>query len=167
MKHEPTIGLSDEWYTPPSTFDAFGCRFQLDPCSPGAHHWVPADEVYTKADNGLSKDWRGRFVYMNPPFGGRNGGVPWIRKYLENSNGIACVRAYTSCGWFHDLAIKADCLLFPKGKTKFVRPDGDQTGNPGGGVVFLGVGTRAFDVLRDSSLGWFVDNRKLGVSQCS
>jgi hypothetical protein len=74
-------------------------EFDLDPCSPGPHHWVPAREIYTVADDGLRQPWPGR-VFMNPPFGGRNGHVPWI-KFLDHTNGIAIVRAYTSSGWFH------------------------------------------------------------------
>jgi hypothetical protein len=31
---------------------------------------------------------------MNPPFGSRNGHVPWLRKFLDHGNGIAIVRAY-------------------------------------------------------------------------
>lgn len=31
MEHEPSIGLSDEWYTPKHIFDALGEKFDLDP----------------------------------------------------------------------------------------------------------------------------------------
>lgn len=68
-EHEPSIGASDDWYTPREIFAALGERFDLDPCSPGIGHWVPADRVYTKADDGLAQSWNG-FVFMNPPFGG-------------------------------------------------------------------------------------------------
>ncbi|UCL89307.1 DUF1073 domain-containing protein [Pseudomonas sp. HS-18] len=43
---------------------------------------------------------------MNPPFGGRNGHVPWLEKFLAHGNGIAIVRAYTSAAWFHEHAVK-------------------------------------------------------------
>ena len=59
----------------------------------------------------------------DPPFGSRNGHVPWLRKFLEHGNGVAIVRAYTSSSWFHEWAIKAGTMLF-RGKTKFIRPDG-------------------------------------------
>lgn len=155
-EHEPNTGASDEWYTPPELLQAIGETFDLDPCSPGAEHWVPASCVYTKQDDGLKQEWRG-FVFMNPPFGGRNGHVPWLEKFLAHGNGIAIVRAYTSSGWFHRWAVQADAMLFPRGKTKFVRPDGSVGKSPGHGVVLLAVGDRAKRALRGSGLGLYVD----------
>ena len=90
---------------------------------------------------------------MNPPFGGRNGHVPWLEKFLRHGNGIAVVRAYTSAAWFHDHATKAHAMLFPRGKTKFVRPDGSIGKAPGHGVVLLGMGERAVTALERSGLG--------------
>jgi hypothetical protein len=154
-EHEPSIGQSDDWYTTPQIFSALGLTFDLDPCSPGPNHWVPARRVYTKADDGLVQPWQGR-VFMNPPFGGRHGHLPWLQKFLEHGNGIAIVRAYTSAGWFHDLALRAESMLFPRGKTKFVRPDGSIGCDPGHGVVLLGMGERSNRALLTSRLGFFV-----------
>jgi DNA N-6-adenine-methyltransferase (Dam) len=152
-EHEPCIGKSSDWYTPRSIFDALGLVFDLDPCSPGPGHWVPARKIYTKADDGLAQPWGG-LVFVNPPFGGRNGHVSWLRKFLEHANGVAIVRAYTSSAWFHQWAIKAEMMLFPRGKTKFVRPDGSIGRAPGHGVVLLGMGPVAVDALAGSGLGW-------------
>lgn len=151
-EHEPCIGATDEWYTPLDLLNPIGERYDLDPCSPGRGHWVPADHVYTKKDDGLSKPWFG-FVFMNPPFGGRNGHVPWLRKWLAHANGIAVVRAYTSSAWFHEHAVKAHVMLFPRGKTKFIREDGTIGKAPGHGVVLLGMGERAVAALERSRLG--------------
>ena len=159
MEHENQTGESDEWYTPRWIFNAFNCTFDLDPFSPSHNHWTPAKEFYTKEDDGMTKDWEGKFVYVNPPFKGRNGHVPALEKFIENNNGIACVRAYTSAAWFHEYATKADCLLFPKGKTKFIRPDGTTGNSPGSGIVLVGMGEKALNVLRNCEIGWFVDNR--------
>jgi hypothetical protein len=52
-EHEPSIGQCDDWYTPPEIFDALGLTFDLDPCSPGPSHWVPARQVFTKQEDGL------------------------------------------------------------------------------------------------------------------
>lgn len=157
-EHEPSIGGSDEWYTPPAIFDALGLTFDLDPCSPGAHHWVPARRVLTKAEDGLSKPWEG-IVFMNPPFGGRNGHVPWLRKFLDHGDGVAIVRAYTSAAWFHQWAVRADALLFPRGKTKFIRPDGRVGQSPGHGVVLLAMGYVSTLALHQSGLGLYVPLR--------
>lgn len=155
MQGESCIGATDDWYTPPEILDALGCQFDLDPCSPGPGHWVPARQIYTKADDGLAQPWSG-FVFMNPPFGGRNGHVPWLRKFLAHGNGIAIVRAYTSAAWFHDHAVAAHCMLFPRGKTKFIKPTGEVGKAPGHGVALLGMGRRACETLQQSGLGLFV-----------
>jgi hypothetical protein len=99
-EHEPSIGLTSDWFTPPELFAALGLVFDLDPCSPGPGHWVPARKIYTELDDGLHQPWFG-LVFMNPPFGGRRGHIPWLRKFLEHANGIAIVRAYTSSDWWH------------------------------------------------------------------
>ena len=158
--HENSIGASNDWYTPPEIFSALKESFDLDPCSPGVGHWVPASAIYTKADDGLHKQWHG-FVFMNPPFGGRNGHVPWLIKFLKHGNGIAIVMAYTSSGWFHKYASKADAMLFPRGKTKFIRPDGSIGKAPGHGIVLLAMGERAKTSLRISGLGlyWQLDTK--------
>ena len=157
-EHEPSIGASDEWYTPRDVFDALRLKFSLDPCSPGAGHWVPAVRIFTKADDGLAQPWFG-IVFMNPPFGGRNGHVPWLRKFLAHGNGIAVVRAYTSSEWFHRYALKAETMVFPRGKTKFVRANGSIGKAPGHGIVLLGMGEQANRALAQSGLGWYVDLR--------
>jgi hypothetical protein len=113
--------------------------------------------VYTKTEDGLSAIWHG-FVFMNPPFGARLSHVPWLIKFLNHGNGIAIVRAYTSAGWFHEYAVHSDAMLFPKGKTKFVRADGAVGRSPGHGIVLLAMGERARGALRKSGLGLYVEN---------
>lgn len=159
-EHEPSIGQSDEWYTPPEIFRALDTTFDLDPCSPGASHWVPARRVYTAQQDGLVQPWGSNFVFMNPPFGGRNGHIPWLTKFFTHANGIAIVRAYTSSSWWHQHVVpNAQTLLFPRGKTKFVRPDGTIGKAPGHGIVLIGMDTIANLALERSGLGWFVVNK--------
>ncbi len=160
-EHEPAIGASDEWYTPPEIFRALRLEFDLDPCSPGRDHWVPARHVLTKTDNGLHAKWHG-CVFVNPPFGGRHGHLPWLAKFLSHGDGVAVVRAYTSARWFHEYAVRADALLFPKGKTKFIRPDGSVGGSPGHGVALLAMGERCCTALMHSGLGLYVPLRVEG-----
>jgi hypothetical protein len=51
-------------------------------------------------------------------------------------------------------------MLFPKGKTKFIRPDGSIGRAPGHGIVLLGMGETANAALRRSELGLFVVLRR-------
>lgn len=171
-EHESSVGNSDEWYTPPEIFDALGLTFDLDPCSPGAGHWVPAHRVYTKDDDGLAQAWIGT-VWMNPPFGGKHGHVPWLLRFLDHADGIAVVRSYTSSDWWHEHMHRAEVLLWPKGKTQFL-PDeatlarlqaaaaakGKVWRNaPGHGVVLIGMGEKACAALARSKLGMVWDRR--------
>lgn len=151
-EHEPSIGATDDWFTPPEIFDALGVTFDLDPCSPGRGHWVPARSIYTKDDDGLAQAWHG-LVWMNPPFGGRNGHVPWLKKFFAHGNGIGLARAYTSSGWWHDWMPKADAIVFPRGKTKFIRPDGSVGKSPGHGVALFASGVAASHILMAAQLG--------------
>ena len=161
-EHENSIGESDDWYTPPAIFDALGIEFDLDPCSPGLGHWVPARRIYTKEDDGLSREWVGS-VFMNPPFGGRNGHVPWLVKFLDHGDGIAVVRSYTSSGWWHDHLHRAHGLLWPRGKTKFIRPDGSIGRAPGHGIVLIAMGDRCCQALARSNLGMYWDRRSVAA----
>lgn len=148
-----SAGRSDEHYTPPELFEALGCQFDLDPAQPEqgrAFLSVPAEHFFTPAEDGLSQPWTG-FVWLNPPFGGRNGVVPWLERFFEHGNGIALVNALTSSGWFHDFAPRADAMLFPRGKTKFVQPDGSTAGSPQNGIVLLAIGPRGVASLGNAA----------------
>ncbi len=157
-EHENSIGETSEWYTPPAIFNALGLRFDLDPCSPGPGHWVPARKIFTQAEDGLAQPWSG-LVFCNPPFGGRNGHVPWMRWFFEHANGILITRSYTSSRWWHEEMPRAQMVLFPAGKTKFIRPDGSIGGAPGHGVVLIGMGAVACKALQTSGLGMVWDRR--------
>jgi DNA N-6-adenine-methyltransferase Dam len=162
-EHEPSIGATSEWFTPAHIFAAVGLIFDLDPAHPGRdnpHCVVPARRILTEADDGLQQPWRG-LVWLNCPFGGRRGQVPWLRKFFDHGNGIALVAARTSADWFHDVvAPNAETLVFPRGKTKFIRPDGTIGKEPGTGVVLIGMGPIANAALRRSGLGLFVQLRE-------
>lgn len=158
-EHENCIGESDEWYTPPEIFQALGLTFDLDPCSPGhGKCFVPARQSYTKEDDGLAKPWAG-MVFVNPPFGGRNGHVSWLTKFLDHCDGIGIFRAYTSSSWWHDHMGRAQVICFPRGKTKFHRPDGSIGGSPGHGVAIIAMGKTACNALARSGLGMIWDRR--------
>ena len=84
--------------------------------------------------------------------------MPWLQKFLSHGNGIAVVRAYTSADWFHDLAVQADAMMFPRGKTRFVRPDGTRGECPQPALCFWLLGHDARQHLRGIELGMFVSD---------
>ena len=132
-------GKSDEWYTPAWVFDALGETFDLDVAA-GSGDQVPARARYTR--DSLQKRWSG-FIWMNPPFGGRNGLVPWLDKFFDHGNGIALTPDRTSAPWWQDAARRADAVFFFRGKIKFERPDGTVGKHPGHGTTLFASGDRA------------------------
>lgn len=143
---EPCIGASDEWYTPQYIFDGLSTIFDLDVAAPiGGGPHVPARRWI--CENSLSQPWEG-FIWMNPPFGGRNGLVPWLNKFFEHGNGIALTPDRTSAPWWQDAASKSDALMMIGGKVKFVRPDGSVGKSPGTGTTLFASGQEAVQSLR-------------------
>lgn len=148
------LGESDEWYTPKYVFDALGCTFDLDVANAaigGAH--VPC-RVSIGAGS-LALPWRG-FVWMNPPFGGRNGLEPWLDKFFAHGNGIALTPDRTSAPWWQAAALSADAMLFVSPKIKFERPDGSLGKSPGCGTTLWARGPDGVAALlraQDAGLG--------------
>lgn len=156
MSHWEANGKSDEWYTPKYIFDALGCHFDLDPCGPQSGGHVPASVTFFGA-GGLEKDWYG-FVWMNPPFGGRNGITPWLKKFFRHGDGIALTPDRTSAPWFQEYAPKADALLFLP-KVKFERPDGSLGKSPSNGTCLMAAGEQGLSALiRAQRLGFIATN---------
>lgn len=137
--HEQSVGATDEWYTPPYIFFALGCHFDQDVASPGPNivPWIPARHHIT--ENSLQATWSG-FVWMNPPFGARNGLVPWLRKFFAHGNGIALTPDRTSAPWWQEFAPLSDLILFVSPKIKFVSPGGAAGMSPAQGTCLMAKG---------------------------
>ena len=146
---EPCVGASDEWYTPAYIFDALGAVFDLDVAAPpqGGPH-VPARNWI--CERSLDIPWRG-FVWMNAPFGGRNGLAPWLNKFFAHGHGIALTPDRTSAPWWQDAAHRADAVLFVAPKVKFERPDGSVGKSPGTGTTLFAAGDKAVTILLRAS----------------
>lgn len=144
--HEQCIGTTDEWYTPPHVFRALGCSFDIDVASPGKSKtpWIPAVEYLTT--RGLEIEWHG-FVWMNPPFGPRNGMVPWLEKFFAHGNGIALTPDRTSAPWWQLFATRADAILFVSPKLKFIGADGKPGKSPAQGTCLMAASRRALEPL--------------------
>lgn len=144
--HEQCVGATDEWYTPPHVFRALGCAFDLDVASPGptVTPWIPAHR-FIDADS-LSEPWEG-FIWMNPPFGPRNGIVPWLQRFFAHGNGIALTPDRTSAPWWQQFAPRADLILFVSPKLKFIGADGRPGTSPAQGTCLIASGRRAVEPL--------------------
>lgn len=145
--HEQCVGATDEWYTPAHVFTAMGGSFDLDVSSPGRSvtPWIPAVDFITSGS--LDRDWRG-FVWMNPPFGGRNGLIPWLEKFVAHGDGVCLVPDRTSAPWWQRFAPMMDLILFVTPKIKFIGADGQPGRSPAQGTCLMSIGPRGNKNLR-------------------
>lgn len=157
--HEQSVGKTDEWYTPKYVFDALGVSFDMDVASPGKQivPWIPAAHHIVK--NSLAKQWTG-FVWMNAPFGKRNGLEPWLDKFFMRGHGIALVPDRTSAPWWQDYAPRADAVLFVSPKIKFIGADGKPGKSPAQGTCLFAAGNKAVTALQRAR------RNKLGILFC-
>lgn len=146
MAQHESIGKSDEWYTPKYVFDALGCEFDLDVAAPEDRTKICVPAKYFCHANSLESKWFG-FVWMNPPFGGRNGLIPWLDKIHKHGNGIALTPDRTSAPWWQDTARKADAHLQVDGKIKFISGDDSNNAQPSNGTTLFAFGDCAVEAL--------------------
>ncbi len=112
-----------DWATPQDFFDKLNWRygpFDLDPCA--STHNTKCANFYTAAEDGLSKDWSGHTVFVNPPYG--RGIDKWIAKAYntakeENTRVVMLIPARTDTRYWHNYVMKAAEVHFVKGRLKF------------------------------------------------
>lgn len=144
-----------EWGTPPDYIAAARAvmgGIDLDPAThPEAQARVQAARCYTKADNGLDREWHGR-VFLNPPYA-RGLVAQFAMKLLgelvagHTTEAIVLVNAQAGVRWFNVLQSAAAAWCTPARRLRFL----DTEGRPGSstvGQVFLYFGP-APDRFRD------------------
>jgi phage N-6-adenine-methyltransferase len=121
--------LTDEWVTPDWLYNRLDAdyHFNLDPCATIEN--AKCKNFYTQEDDGLSKLWRGKSVFINPPY-------TYIEKWAEKAHNeswwgdlqqsctertitVLLVPARTDTRWFHKIIGHVSRLLFIKGRVKF------------------------------------------------
>ncbi|MFZ1413665.1 MAG: DNA N-6-adenine-methyltransferase [Defluviicoccus sp.] len=143
----------NEWYTPAPYIEAArAClgSIDLDPASaPAAQETVRAAHFFTRDDDGLKHEWRGR-VWLNPPYA-----QPDITHFIDKLLGeVAAGRAteaillthnYTDTGWFHAAAGQCAALCFTRGRIRFVGAGGEIAAPTQGQAFFyFGPGLERF-----------------------
>jgi phage N-6-adenine-methyltransferase len=120
------VGFSSSnntWGTQQEFFDRLDEEFEftLDPCA--SHENTKCDfNYYTEVEDGLTQDWEGECVFMNPPYG--RDIVAWLKKAYNESKKpgtivVCLVPARTDTKWWHDYVMKAKQIRFVKGRLKF------------------------------------------------
>jgi len=111
-----------EWETPPEVFRPLDKEFHftLDVCATPQNAKV--SRFFTKADDGLTRDWSRDICWMNPPYGRVIG--DWIKKaYEESLKGatvVCLLPARTDTKWFHELILGKAEIRFVKGRIAFL-----------------------------------------------
>lgn len=112
-------GNGRHWETPPEIFEPLDreFRFTLDPCCTAAT--AKAAKFYTEADDGLTKDWAGERVFMNPPYGREI--YPWTRK-ARTSGALVVGLLPASCdlAWWHDDVVGHAEVRYIRGRVRFL-----------------------------------------------
>mgnify|MGYP003641007183 CR=1 FL=1 len=113
---------SAEWETPDDFFVRLDKKFKftLDPCSTSLNAKCP--KYYTEAQDGLSQDWGGQQVFVNPPYGREM--KKWVKKAFDESckpktTVVMLIPARTDTRYWHEYCMKADTIYFVKGRLHF------------------------------------------------
>ena len=143
-----------EWITPNciicparKTMGSIDC----DPASSDmAQKQINAKVHYTKATNGITKNWMGN-VWLNPPYHsssnklgpGINSFAAKLLKEINIGNtkqAIFLAQSKTDTKWFQSLSYAANVKLFTMGRIKFVDSNGIEGGSPDYGSVLFYFG---------------------------
>jgi phage N-6-adenine-methyltransferase len=137
-----------DWFTPPLFIEAARSvlgEIDLDPAThPKAQKGIRATQSYTKTDNGLRHEWRGR-VWLNPPYG-RVQVAQFVDKLIDHyqrsevTAAILLTHNYTDTKWFHAAAAAARMICFTRGRIAFESASG-ATCVPAQGQAFFYFGS--------------------------
>jgi site-specific DNA-methyltransferase (adenine-specific) len=115
---------SNEWATPDAIFakiDAAYGPFDLDPCC--TKETAKCKTFITAEQDGLSQPWSQFRVFMNPPYGRAIG--KWVQyAYEQSCNGgyvVCLIPSRTDTKWWHKYCMRAERIVFFKGRIKFVQ----------------------------------------------
>lgn len=111
---------SEEWETPRALFEELNKEFNFTLDAASSDLNAKVERHYTKEDDGLSKDWSGETVFLNPPYG-RNIKA-WIKKAYEESKNatiVLLIPARTDTSYFHDYILDKAEIRFIRGRLRF------------------------------------------------
>lgn len=156
--HVANNSNDNEWYTPSEYIESARSvmgSIDLDPASNDfANKTVKAEKYYTKTDDGTKREWFGN-IWLNPPY--ETALIQAFADKLANSDfeqAVVLVNNATETKWFATLVQNASAIVFPTGRIKYNKRDG-QHGSPLQGQAFLYFGdfpTEFLDVF--GKYGW-------------
>lgn len=141
---------TDEWYTPIEFIQALG-HFDCDPASPIDQKWKTADVMYTKKDDGLKQEWKGR-VWLNPPYSS-----PLIQQFVkkmgEHKNGIALLMPkFGSVMFRNDVFPNCDGIYILEKRIKFFDQNWVQQKSPISTSILVAYGEENVQAILNSGI---------------
>ncbi|MBP3521980.1 MAG: phage N-6-adenine-methyltransferase [Clostridia bacterium] len=119
-----------DWETPDDLFERVNKEFRFTLDAASSHENAKCKRHYTEKEDGLSKNWGGETVWVNPPYGKE---LPkWIQKCAQegrkqNTTVVMLIPARTDTKAFHEHIYGRAEIRFIKGRLKF---KGAKTGAP-------------------------------------
>lgn len=119
-----------DWETPDELFESVNREFRFTLDAASSHENAKCKRHYTKKEDGLSQNWGGETVWVNPPYGKE---LPkWIQKCAQegrkqNTTVVMLIPARTDTKAFHEHIYGKAEIRFIKGRLKF---KGAKTGAP-------------------------------------
>lgn len=132
-----------------------GGMIGLDPCTTEDNP-VGAERFYTVRDDGLSKPWDAKTIFVNPPYSKAR--EPWvdrcIRAAKQGAKVILLIPAATDTRIFQKATATADAVVFIRGRVKFgvLRPNWRQVAASHPSAL---IGWNV-DLAACAALGWTV-----------
>lgn len=142
----------DEWYTPVDIVDRVRDllgEIDLDPASnPHAQKVVRSKKYFTKDDDALTKEWRGR-VFCNPPYS-----TTLVQRFTDHllheidskrvTAAVYLVNNCTETGWFQSLASRFPFCLPAKRLAFYNRKGAKQAARQGQAIFYTGSARKRF-----------------------
>ena len=112
-----------EWETPLEFFEELNVEFHfnLDPCALPEN--AKCTDFFTPEVDGLKQTWKGRRVFVNPPYGKEI--KKWVEKCYNESREkdtlvVLLIPARTDTAYFHDYILNiAKEIRFIRGRLRF------------------------------------------------
>lgn len=154
VKRYPTVAANhaetegDDWCTPIEYVDAVREVLGTIDLDPATNEYgqsiIGASKFYTKQDDGLAHEWRGR-VFLNPPYS-----VPMIDRFASKllaeymtgnvTEAIVLTNNSTETQWFQGLLSVCQVVCFPSRRLKFWK-NGNEVFATRQGQAFFYFGT--------------------------
>lgn len=121
---------SDLWETPPEVFEPLNREFRFTLDAAASDKTAKCGRYFTPEQDGLSQDWSGHTVWVNPPYS-RGQLKLWTAKAAVETDSIVVMLlpAFTDQGWFHRWVYDVAELRFYKGRIRF-HMNGTPVGQP-------------------------------------